>query len=143
MHGRKKGARSYQNSPKRGPGVWKGGGLWGAPLLIQFPTGYGKVRPYWGTKTRAGRAGLSRSARLHAVRGVSKRVAAAPVVRAPSPRLSNSTSSRAHRSEPLSVERDPPRALLRAREYRLRSPLGSGGSGGGDGSGNRASHSRS
>jgi len=56
--------------------------------------------------------------------------------RCPSPRLSNSTSSRAHRSEPLSVERDPPRALLRAREHRLSALFSSrGGSGGGGGGG--------
>jgi len=73
--------------------------------------------------------------------------------RCPSPRLSNSTSSRAHRSEPLSVERDPPRALLRAREHRLSALFssrgdgggGSGGGGGGSsgGGGNRPSRSRS
>jgi len=51
--------------------------------------------------------------------------------RCPSPRLSNSTSSRVHRSEPLSVERDPPHALLRAREHPL-SALFSCGGGGGD-----------
>jgi len=64
--------------------------------------------------------------------------------RCPSPRLSNSTSSRAHRSEPLSVERDPPRALLRAREHRLSALFSSRGGGGGGGGGrSQSGHSPS